>query len=106
MATVVVGAIVVVVVLVAIVGIGAAVVDGPPVNSYRIVAFAVMLKLHEREYRPLDDVAATGELSPGHLVVNGDVKRSMNTVIRSLRSNLLPYASNPMQPLSVPFMLP
>jgi hypothetical protein len=35
-------------------------------------------------------VAATGELSPGHLVVKGEVKRSMNTVMRSLRSNLLP----------------
>jgi len=89
-AVVVVGAIVVVVV-VAIVVVGAAgVVAAPPVNSYRIVAFAVMLKLHDREYRPLARVAATGELSPGHFVVNGDVKRSMNTVIRSLRSNLFP----------------
>jgi len=88
-AVVVVGAIVVVVV-VAIVVVGAAVVDAPPVNSYRIVAFAVMLKLHEREYRPLARVAATGELSPGHFVVNGDVNRSMKTVMRSLRSNLFP----------------
>ena len=101
---VVVGAMVVVVV--AIVGIGAAVVEEPPVNSYRIVAFAVMLKLHEREYRPLARVAAMGELSPGHLVVKGEVKRSMNTVMRSFLSNLLPYASKPIQPESVPFMLP
>ena len=104
-ATVVVGA-TVVVVFVVMVGIGAAVVDEPPVNSYRIVAFEVTLKLHEREYRPLARLAATGELSPGHLVVKGEVKRSMNTVMRSFRSNLLPYASNPMQPLSVPFILP
>lgn len=94
------------VVLVAMVGIGAAVVDEPPVNSYKIVAFEVMLKLHEREYRPLARVAATGELSPGHLVVKGEVKRSMNTVMRSFRSNLLPYASKPIHPDSEPFILP
>jgi hypothetical protein len=80
----------VVVVVVAMVGIGACVVEEPPVNSYRIVAFDVMLNEHDREYRPLARVAATGELSPGHLVVNGEVNRSMNTVIRSFRSNLFP----------------
>jgi len=101
---VVVGAIVVVVV--AMVGIGAAVVEEPPVSSYTIVAFDVILNEHDREYRPLASVAATGELSPGHLVVKGEVKRSMKTVIRSLRSNLLSYASKPMHPLTDPFMLP